>query len=304
MQVEVDARIFGMDFGRGDRIFNIDNIALIPNNLAQSDIAVLGPHIQKGVARVKIEGSDFDKCIDEAQSILFDIDSLLTFAQQRGVFVNDFRCYTYIDHERKLRHRKLFSKIEPVFLEHLNPITVIDLNQIESFLRHCIAKLRDLEFQQHTKVKYALSFFNETIIIKMPLELRYITSFFALEVLASSYATANSFDELLNANEYATINSTISPLLYKIITDENRRSRVLSSLDNLRRETIRQKLRYLFKNYQIDITNEQLTDMLELRNNIVHGKRIEDIADAIGILRFVEDVLRRLIPVIFGFGDD
>ncbi len=221
-------------------------------------------HLATGEVKFIVSGSP-NEVVTTAYDGVMDLASqLLTFAQRRPVF---FRNVT-LEGKDRIFSSKGWGRVG--FPVKRPPRVRIDMTA--DFLENAMIRLADPQFQEETRAYTALSWVNETIVSgQAALELRFTMIWLALETLASAHHRRARIQPLLSREEMRSLRSTVMKWAETGVGSKRRSEELLERLGNMNRPLTRQRILRFGMHYGIQLDEDQLSSIIEIRNLIQHS---------------------------------
>lgn len=152
---------------------------------------------------------------------------------------------------------------------------MVKSNKIEPFLNTAAKSLRKPDWAAKNRIAHSIRFLRAAFCSEF-VDVAFMLSWIALEILANAYASEQGLKNILPTN---TFNKLVNPAIKgalngidKEYLTEEQKELIEDKLSELNRPSIRKKVRKLRDKYKWNfMTNELFKDCNELRDDIIHS---------------------------------
>lgn len=232
-------------------------------------------HFPTGIVAVKVpENIEPEKAIEYAVQELWDYEILLSFAQDRHVFFHGFECFEVEGDSKKLLEKTWHS----IRTGKPRGVGIIWQKGLEEFLKTGVPLLRDPDYNRKTRIKRALLLYNEASIMRTAnvVEVEHPTLFVALEVLSNAHVKINPKTFLFSNTTWKELIQRVQDVLDELSVGPNSRSRILGSLGFAKQGSAKERIMYLLESLGLPTYEREITQMVDLRNDILHGRDLKE----------------------------
>ena len=275
MGLGVKARIFNMRFwGEG---FEHENVRFIPlpnhrDILKKAKKARV--HAQTGRVLVHIpdEIKDPNEAIKYTRELLSDYAYLLIFAHCHDVFFREYYCYEIKNGSRELKTGEIST-----IRTGKPPITAPIVYEwgMKDFIHATIPLICNDIFVDETGIYWSLIWLDEALnLYPIVTEIKFPTLFISLEILANAHAKAAKIGDFLTDNEFRKLKRAVQGLLENKMIDTTKRNELFGKLGDVKRKSIHDRITELLATHNLTGYESEIRNFIELRNDILHGRRI------------------------------
>jgi hypothetical protein len=249
----------------------------------------------------RVQWIDYDGGLDRAveltKEILYDHSVLLTFAHGYHVaFGPALICYEGIGTNR--RQSSIRGFMWRFGIPGIRPLNIFP-EGIETYLRHCVPLMRNMEFLKKTQVKRAMIWYNSVECFESVFETHFAFLWTALEILAGAHAECENNLELQSASMISEIRAEFSKLL-----EELNVCQIDSWVRKLSKYTLAiDRANELLRKYGLSQYEHELGPLYKLRNDIVHGHSFQISKEEVNKRFKLRRIIEKLILKILGFYD-
>ena len=272
----VEAKDYNLDFWNLKEI-KFGNVTIF----ARPDFREIREEVRRGednvyTGTVRVNVNDKltpEEAIEYTVEELHDFEILLSFAQNRDVFFNEYECFKIEENLKK----SLIKEIRSIRTGKKKRIPIIRQWGIEDFIKTGIPLLRNDDYNKKTGIKRALHFWVESCLFTPTvIEVDHALNFSALEVVANAHVDNNPKTFLFSEQIWDEISDRFRQLFDDLGIKGDSRSRLLGSLMFPKQGSIKEKISYFLESIGLPKYEFELSQITDLRHDILHGHNIED----------------------------
>lgn len=272
----VEAGVYNLNFGRlKDITFENVEILVRPDfQNIRDKVQRSQNNIRTGTVKVNIPNTlTADESIQYSRIMLRNFEVLLSFAQNRDIFFHEFECFEIHNCIKK----SVLKKRRSIRIGKKKPIPIIRHRGLVDFVKTGIPLLRNDDYNNETGLRRALDFWVESCLFTPTvIEVDHALNFSALEVLANAHVNSNQKTFLFSEQKWDVINERSKQLFSDLGINGDPRSRLIGSLMFPKQGSIKQKIIYLLESLGLPRYELELSQIINLRHDILHGKNIKE----------------------------
>ena len=297
----VEADIYNLDFHHLKTINhnNVQFIAIEDYNNIREEVKKCREsreNILTGTVKVEIpDHIEEEMATDYSIELLYYYDLLLGFAQNRDLFFNNYSLFNIENGERK--HKSTLTKSIRIGKKY--PVPIIYHKGLKNFLEISIPLIMNNDYDKKTGIRRILAFWKEcNLYTTSVVEINIPLLFSALEVVSNLFLENNPTTFLFPEERWKEIITDAGKFCDSLNIVGHERDRILGSLGFLKSGSAKEKIQYMLERLGFPIYNNDLSNIIKLRNDIIHGRKpkdryeSDDPADlALKCLRLVEKII-------------
>ena len=265
---------------------------------------------------VNIEEDDAKKAIEKAQDIFLDYGWIISFAQRRDIFCNDYKCYKLVNNRKTFVMGSGYTRL-PFMAQYESPLVRM---RLKDFINRTLPKFREDKELLTIAIHWFLDSLGRGLYEK-----KVIGLWNSFEMLANHYSGVaektlhnSSGEEIariklkdighrtLIVELQNRIKEAIENFLSEIDLQSDEKEEMKEKLKNkmssnfVYEESIINRIRYLLEAFDIEYESTTLNEIYKIRNKIMHDGHSPELANKPSLFFVLRTYLEKIILNFLG----